>query len=164
MNLKLPKKRVVVANAPLLNRLVAFFIDLFILNVTVMSPFRQLVQKIVPEATFREYLDYIYSDQNLVSMISIITIVMTLLALLYFSILEFKIGQTPGKILLKLHVVSLNKDVRFWQYIIRSLFIIPTVPFIILWIIDPIYIFFNKDNQRFTEKLSRTKVVSVYNL
>ena len=91
-----------------------------------------------------------------------ISIAISVLSIAYFTILESNIGQSIGKKFLHLKVTSLEKNPKIWQYIIRSLFLIPLFPFILLWLIDPIYIFFNTDGQRLTESVSKTKVIEEF--
>ena len=79
-------------------------------------------------------------------------------------IMEKKLNQTPGKMLFNLYVNSQTKDLKYWQLFIRSIFLIPLFPFVLLWLIDPLVMFFTKENQRLSEILSKTKVVEKYNL
>ena len=85
--------------------------------------------------------------------------IIAVLSITYFTVLEYSIQQTLGKKLLNLKVIALNKNPKIWQYWVRSLFLVPLFPFILLWFIDPLYLFFNKQGQRFTEQLSKTKVI-----
>jgi uncharacterized RDD family membrane protein YckC len=79
-------------------------------------------------------------------------------------ILEKELNQTPGKMLFNLYVTSQTKDLKYWQLFVRSMFLIPVFPFVLLWVIDPIVMLFTKENQRLSEILSRTKVVEKYKL
>jgi len=79
-------------------------------------------------------------------------------------IFEKKLQQTPGKMVFNLYVKSQTKDLKYWQLFVRSMFLIPLFPFILLWLIDPIVMFFNKDSQRLSEILSKTKVVEKYKI
>ena len=73
-------------------------------------------------------------------------------------------SQTIGKMLMKVYVVSDNKDLKRWQLLTRNLVFIPIFPFVLLWILDPLFMFFTKTNQRLTEILSKTRVVEKYTL
>jgi uncharacterized RDD family membrane protein YckC len=162
MDLKLPKQKRFVANASLLKRGIAFIVDLFIVNLVIMSPFKSLLSRIIPSISLSEVQEYLIQNQGIASTIYFVTIVITLLVVLYFAVLEYKINQTIGKMMMNIQIQSLTKELRFWQCLVRSLFLIPFFPFILLWIIDPIYLLFNKDNQRLTEKFSKTKVIETY--
>ena len=78
--------------------------------------------------------------------------------------LEKKMGQTIGKVLMRIYVVSDNNNLKTWQLLTRNLIFIPIFPFVLLWIIDPLFMFFTKTNQRLTEILSKTKVVEEFDL
>ena len=160
MKLKLPKKKVIVVNASLLRRILAFLIDLLIINFIILRPFRNVLLKLMPSESFNEAYSYLLSNQNANAALFFITLMISLLALLYFVILQYKLGQTVGMMLLNLHIEP--KEIKLWQALVRNLFIIPVFPFFLLWVLDPVYILFNREGQRFTEKLSNTKVVQVY--
>ena len=70
--------------------------------------------------------------------------------------------QTIGKMLMKIYVVSDTKTLNPWQLLVRNLVFIPIFPFVLLWLIDPLFMFFTKTNQRLSEILSKTRVVEKY--
>ena len=90
--------------------------------------------------------DYILQDPRLTSLVLFIFAVRVLLALIYFSILEYKYGETVGKMLLNIKVESLVKKPSYPQYLIRSMFLLTVPPFILLWILDPIFILFTNSS------------------
>ena len=79
-------------------------------------------------------------------------------------IMEKKLNQSVGKMLFNLYVEGKTKDLKYWHLFVRSMFLIPLFPFILLWFIDPIVMLFTKENQRLSEILSRTKVVEKYKI
>ncbi len=161
MNLKLPKKKTFKGPALIWKRALAFFIDFFILNFIVLFPFKGLFEEIVPASlSFKETLDF-FSNQ-LSSLVVTISIFAAISMILYFTILEGKTGQSIGKIFTNIYVVSETKELTFWQLLVRNLFLIPFFPFILLWILDPAFMLFTKDNKRLSEILSKTKVVENY--
>ena len=87
-----------------------------------------------------------------------------MLALLYFYLLEKKLAQSIGKVLFGLYVRSQEKELKRWQIFVRSMFLMPVFPFVLLWLVDPIVMLFNKENQRLSEILSKTKVVEEYKI
>lgn len=162
-SLRLPKPRKMAGNASLIKRGIAFIIDLLILNLLIIYPFKKYLSNLIPEfISFEESYNYILNNPEISYSIYSISIAIAILTIAYFSILELKLGQTIGKKILKLKVISTTKEQKVWQYIIRSLFLIPLFPFMLLWLLDPIYLFFNKQSQRFTESLSKTKVIQEF--
>ena len=158
-----PKRgKEIVAQASILKRIFAFVIDLIFVEFIVLFPFSRIFDKIVPQGssigeTFK-LLSSSYYDSSLV-IIGILTAIPTIA---YFAILERDFGQTIGKKLLNLYVVSDVKEMKHWQAIVRSLFLLPVIPFVLLTFIDPLVMLFTKEHQRLSEILSRTKVVETY--
>jgi len=163
-NMGVKKGKTILAQASILKRVAAFFIDLVIINMVILFPFRSIFDKIIPETgSFSKTLDFLSSNANSTS-ITIIILLVSVISILYFMILEKNLNQSVGKMLFNLYVNSQTKDLKYWQLFVRSIFLIPLFPFILLWIIDPIVMFFTKDNQRLSEILSRTKVVEKHNI
>lgn len=161
--LNLPKERSFTGPALVWKRLLAFIADFLIINLIIFFPFKRILQKSIPEfGSYSEAYTYLASNQAYTTTLRIIFIIMSLFAILYFVLLERKIGQTPGKMLFNIYVTSDTKKAGFWQYTLRSLFILPVFPFVLLWIIDPIFMIFTKTNQRLSEILSKTKTVQTY--
>lgn len=134
--------------APLWKRFLAYLIDIFIVNLVVTLPFRSYLRK------FEDSFDILLGTKNPeLIMISFFVIGGILL---YFVILEFKIRQTLGKIVMNIYVVSTpNKEITLSQIILRNL----TKPFPIVLLVDAAYMFFKRTNQRLFEVFSRTAVV-----
>ena len=163
--LNLPKERHFIGPALLWKRIAAFFIDITILNLVVLFPFRALFRNIIPkDYSFSEAYKLLSSSTNYTSYISSISFVMSILIILYFFMLEKKMSQSIGKMFMKVYVVSDNNTLKNWQLIIRNLVFLPIFPFVLLWVLDPLFMFFTKTNQRLTEILSKTKVVEQYSL
>ncbi len=149
--------------ALLWKRICAFLMDVLILNIFVLYPFNVIIQNSIPEipkdSSFLDTYRLIIGSLDL-EYINLIIFVMSIFIILYFIFLEKKMSQTIGKKLMKLYLVSETGDnVKIWQLIVRNIFFIPLFPFFLLWIIDPLFMFFSKNNQRLTEILSKTKVV-----
>ena len=154
-------KKTFLAQASVLKRIGAFIVDLLIINIIILFPFRGVFESILPAAKFSEAFDFLRSPESSMILESIM-IAVGILTMLYFMLLEKKIAQTPGKMLFSLFVKSQGKDLKNWQLFVRSMFLIPLFPFVLLWLIDPIVMLFTKENQRLSEILSRTKVVEQY--
>ena len=157
------KEKEFLAQASVLKRLFAFLIDLLIINIIVLFPFKKIFRGIVPNPeSFSNTLDFLSNNSS--TPLTVIVLAVAFLSILYFMIFEKKLQQSPGKMLFNLYVKSQTKDLKYWQLFVRSVFLIPLFPFILLWIIDPIVMFFNKDGQRLSEILSKTKVVEKYKI
>jgi len=161
--LNLPKEKSFKGPATIWKRALAFVVDLLIINLIILFPFRRLFQKILPEsASFTETYNFINQNSDFSSAVTFLTIVVALLSILYFYLLEKRLHQSIGKMLFNIYVVSDNKDIHRWQLLVRNIFLIPIFPFILLWILDPLFLFFTKNNQRLSEILSKTKVIENY--
>ncbi|MFH1511495.1 MAG: RDD family protein [Candidatus Woesearchaeota archaeon] len=148
-------KKKMVINAPIAKRLLAFIIDLAIIDLIVAISFQGLLRNLVPATSIAQT----YKAVTMGPPKGMYAILLSagLIAFLYFYIIEGKTGQSIGKRIMRVKVVS-QKD-SAWGHILRNLFIIPFMPFILLWIIDPVFMLLNEDNQRLTEYLGKTKVV-----
>ena len=132
----------------LIKRTIAYLLDLLIINVIIVLQFNKILE---PYINIKEGFFSPPKDFTL-----IITLFMImLLTLLYFTILEYKIKQTIGKMVMGLYVQS--KKPTFNNFLIRNL----TKPFFILLIIDTIYLLIKKTNKRYTEVLSQTEVKEI---
>lgn len=158
------KGKAVIMQAPILKRIFAFAIDFLFVQFVILFPFNRMFEKVIPaESSFSEAFSLLSNASNS-SLLIIFAIFTSIPTIAYFAILEKEFGQTIGKKLLKLYVESQQKELKYWQAVARSIFLIPIFPFVLLWIIDPIVMFFTKENQRLSEILSRTKVVEKYEI
>lgn len=163
--LNLPKESSFAGPASIWKRAVAFVMDLLVINLVIMLPFRPLLKKIVPaDLSYSTAYSYFTANPGYSRLISIVSIAIGVMAMLYFAILEYNLKQTVGKVLMNVYVISEAKKERFWQYLARGLFLLPVFPFILLWAVDPLFLVFTKKNQRLTEILSKTRVVERYAL
>ena len=163
--LNLPKGRTFIGPALLWKRIAAFFIDVTIINLFILFPFRGLFRNIIPkDYSFSEAYNLLSTSIDYTKFISSVSFVMLILVILYFLMMERKMQQTIGKMLMKIYVVSDNDSLKTWQLLARNLVFIPIFPFVLLWVLDPLFMFFTKTSQRLTEVLSKTKVVEKYSL
>ncbi|MFH0978719.1 MAG: RDD family protein [Candidatus Woesearchaeota archaeon] len=149
----MPKNMMI--DASLAKRFLAFVVDLLVINTFFVYPFRNLINSAVPLTGFLETYNYISARPSVVLYSSLVII--SILAFLYFFLLERMVGQTLGKLVFNLQIVAPNQSL--WRYCLRSLFIIPLFPFVLLWLADPVFLLFAKKHQRLTEYLSQTKVM-----
>ncbi len=129
-------------------RFLAYFFDVFLVNLLVLLPFMGYLQKFTNNPL--ELLTT--QDKSLM----ILGFFISLSVFLYFIILEYTLKQTLGKMLFKLHIVSLKgKTLTFKQVILSNL----TVPFSFVLLIDVCYMFFKGGHQRLFEVFSGVAVV-----
>lgn len=155
----LPTQRSTTVPASLFRRFLAFLLDLFALDLVVAGPFRSIFMAIFGKQELKDIMVVMESDPLMSFLAQTILLLLGLLVLLYFVILEYAVGQTLGKRIFRLRVESDRRQKKLWQYLVRSLFVIPVFPFIVLWIVDPLHQLFSIEGRRWTERLSRTRVV-----
>ena len=145
-------KKMVVAS--LFKRFVAFFVDITLLSFAVSMPFEKFVN--LP-SNIGDAISYLETNPQIYLKLIIVTSLMSILTILYFSIMEFYTKQTIGKMLMGIFVVDIEnkKSVKFRRYLISNLSMFSDF----IFLLDSIYILFNSDKQRFLEKLTRLKQV-----
>ena len=159
--MKLPKQSRFIGPASIIKRFAAFIIDVLILNLVVLAPLQSLFAGIVPSG-FRESYHYLTSNAHASNLVFGISIFVGLMFFIYFTVLEKVYGQSIGKMLMHISVVSETKQLTWWQVIVRNLFVLPFFPFILLWVIDPLMMAFSAENRRLSDILSKTKVVQSF--
>ncbi len=126
--------------APLWKRIFAYIIDISLVNLIVIVPFKSII-------TLSEDSKQILLKPSIDLTIAILTII--LLILIYFIYTEYKTKQTLGKLLFSIKVMPNNATLK--QIFIRNI----TKPFSILLILDTLYIL-KTQNLRYTEVISKT--------
>ena len=162
----MPKRGSIEAPASLLKRFSAYIIDFIIINIVIIYPFRRILRNTLPEKiTALELHNIMQTDGQISTILFTIASIVGLLSVAYFTIFEYRLQQTPGKMLMKNKIIPVKgKKLTFWNYLFSNLTFIPFFPFFLLWVIDPIYMIFSPKNQRFMEKLSNIIVVERYKL
>ena len=141
--------RKVVVIVPLWKRILAYIIDSLLISVIIVSP---LMVKETGES-FIDFLNLIMSSNFWFA-----TIIAGIMTLVYWTFLEWKFGQSVGKIFFKIKSVGINdKEITISQAFIRNLSKLSSV----ILFLDVLYMLISKGNQRFFEKISNTKVVGV---
>lgn len=146
------KLKLVKEPASFFKRALAYIVDMILINFVVVLPFRAQLE----QHTSYSLMLSRTGDSSLTS----ITIVIVLLSLFYFVVMEYKVGQTFGKMLMNLYVNngrSKKYKATAGQVFLRNL----TKPFPVVLAIDTAYMFFKRGNQRLFEKFSGTDVVGV---
>jgi len=149
--------------AALWKRAIAYIIDMFIVELIIMLPFQRHIEKLgaltAGKSLFESYRLISANEQyfsNVLPQMAVVFIAVAVLSVLYWAILEYKTGQTIGKILMNIYAVPTIKDKRtFGMFVIRSISKVSTF----LLAIDSLYIIFTRRPQRLSEKLSNTIVV-----
>ncbi len=129
-------------------RVLAYVIDMLIINLIIISPFEGFFRKF-------EKTSALFFKTQVNKNFLMITLVIVLLTLAYFVLLEYLTKQTIGKMVLNIYVGSIIKELSLQQVVLRNI----TKPFSIVLLIDIIYMFFKKTNQRLFEVFSGTIVV-----
>ena len=138
--------------APLYKRIIAYLIDLLIVDLIIVSPFKSLLESLIP-TNFSEF--YTTLASMLSAKVMLIAFISGLFAILYWSILEFKIQQTMGSLIMGISVMPLSKKYALSQALLRNI----TKFSLILLLLDSIFIFKSDKNQRLTERLSQTMTI-----
>ncbi|MBS3131381.1 RDD family protein [Candidatus Woesearchaeota archaeon] len=161
--LNLPEEKTFTGPAIVWKRIAAFAVDILIINFVLLFPFRSALQEAIPEtSSFSETFRMLEQSSSLTSTLTVIGVMAGVLALLYFYMLEKRIGQTPGKMMFNIKVVSEHGS--SWPFFVRSLFLLPVFPFILLIFIDPVVMLFNKEGQRLSEILGKTRVIEEFRM
>lgn len=156
---QIPTKRV--RPAGFISRLLAFMIDLMIatlLMAFILVALRELALFFGLSGLINEYFGDRYLIRLIQSAYSVIYLVISnFTTIIYFSVLSWLIGTTPGKYLMGLRIIRLNgKPVGFVRSLVRTLgnylsFVLLGLGFI--WII------FDRRRQALHDKLVGTLVI-----
>lgn len=146
-------------------RCLAFLIDMIIVNLIFIQPLMINVQNMLPEdiveLSFAELREVIESNAALAQQLNNLSILAIVLVLAYFILLEYIAHRTIGQYILRLrvvayaHTLSLRLDKKklvkplalkplLLQVIIRNICLVPLFPFILLWFIEPVWLFWKK--------------------
>ena len=159
-------------NVKVSRRLLAFALDLFLIDILILSAFNEVFLKLIPVKSVSSAFTLLQSNQALANTLYGIFLLVVLLSFAYFVLCQYMIGQTLGSMIMRFRVIpitrtkSKSKHINqsnpplLWQCFVRNLFVIPVFPFILLWIADPLYFFLAKKNIRFSEWLSKTIVIN----
>jgi uncharacterized RDD family membrane protein YckC len=135
-------------------RALAFVYDLIIINLIIFWPFERLFSKYISNMNIFSNASITYSfPPKIYYAIFFISI----LALLYFTFMEYYLSQTLGMMLLNIKAIGPAEDIGFWKSMARNCFILPFFPFYILWFVEPLHLAFYKD--RLLERLTHTRTI-----
>ena len=165
VDLKLPKKRSMLSKASPWKRIFSFIIDILIINIFIIGPFTAVLQTSLPTSTdFMENYNFLYSNPEIINSLYMVFVVIFILIFVYFVLFEYKLRQTPGKMVFNLYLTPMKKkeEVKILQIILRNLAVFPIFPFLLLWIIDPLYLIFT--GRRLSDVFSKTVYVEEVSL
>jgi uncharacterized RDD family membrane protein YckC len=137
-------------HVPFWKRAIAFIFDLLVINFVIAFPFQGIFQQYA--GSFNFGIATSFSPHAYYALILI-----SLLALLYFTFSEYYIGQTVGMMLVNIQAISTQGNVGLLKAFIRNCFILPFFPFVLLWLVELIHLIFYKE--RLLEKITGTKTV-----
>ena len=150
--------------APSWKRVVAFLIDYLIVNSFIVFPFNSLLKKIIKTDDLATIFQMISQNSVNIKALIYVSIFMSIMAFLYFVLLESRFNQTIGKIIMKIQAVDIMQKpsvpLGFSKTFKRNLSVLFLYSFPIVTLFDAAYALFNADRQRLFEKISMTKTVS----
>ncbi|MBI2136352.1 RDD family protein [Candidatus Woesearchaeota archaeon] len=145
----------------------AFIIDIALLDLIVFSPFKANFASLIAGAdSYQKAFQMLTASQENLSSLMMASFFIAILTISYFTILEWKLGQTVGKILFNLFLVQVpaNQDEKlskpgFWQVFTSNLSLVPFFPFIFLWPVEILSILFT--NNRFMERVAKIQLIEI---
>ena len=152
------KKKQIQIEAPIWRRLAAFLFDYLILSIIILVPIDRLMQKLIPTTSIRGLMQA--STEAIIPLLFLL-LLSGIIASLYFIIIETKLRQSVGKILMNIEIITLPKKetLPFRQASTRTIGVLMLYLFPLVSLVDAIYALFNKDKQRYFERITNTKVV-----
>ena len=143
VDLKLPKQRVHIQDARITRRILAFLVDILVLDLFILGGYEAVVSSMSIQQAF--------SGMNVALTAAAVTI--ALIALTYFALFEWLLGQTPGMMMLSIE----TQGVTLWKSFVRNLYFLPLFPFPLLWLLEPFHLIWKKT--RLLELLTKTRTI-----
>lgn len=141
--------------APLWKRVFAYVLDVLIVDFIIVLPFQPLLERIYNKDDFVDIYNFFSSHPENMMVIFLVSVLISLLTILYWAVLEYKLQQSFGKMLMNIYVRSKTKKLTFLQCFTRNISKIS----LLFLIVDSSYMFFTRTNQRYLEKVSNTEVI-----
>lgn len=138
------KRGKIITPAPIWKRALAYFFDLLIINLFVITPLSPIINK--------QKFNIAQISAEIPKELTIVLIVILSLSLFYWIALEYLLQQSIGKYLMK---IKLENTPTLHQVILRNL----TKPFPLILLIDTLYMTTTKEKVRLFEKWSHTRVI-----
>ena len=155
-----PIKTVSIVKRPaqIYKRVIAYLIDIIIISFIVIWPFKNTLENLngINDLNYYTKFQFLMDNPEKTMQLALISIVIVLLTLIYWTILEFKLRQSIGKMIMNIKVASKRKNFTISQCLVRNI----SKPFELVFVFDIIYLLFNKESrQRYFEKISDTLVI-----
>lgn len=142
--------------APLWKRTFAYVLDILLVDLVIVLPFQPLLNKISGTGEdFAEMYSFFNNNPTNMKIIFFVSLLISLFTVLYWAILEYKLQQSVGKMIMNIYVRSKTKNLTFYQCFVRNISKMSLLPLIL----DCSYMFFKKTNQRYLEKMTNTEVI-----
>ena len=153
-------------NAPIVDKLLAFVIDMLIIIPSIIVPLSFLMRNIAGEVrTYEDMLRVMDTNPDLMTRMLVVSVITILLIMFYFVVFEYRLGSTPGKRLLHLKVKSDRKQLKLWQALVRNMellvLLISNIVTLALVAVDVFSQFGQPERRRILERWSKTRVVKV---
>lgn len=129
--------------------MLAYGIDSLVVAFLILMPFQKLFPK--NQVTYSFLVDH----PEVVGNMLILVLIAAALTILYWAILEYRLSQTLGKLIMKIEVRPVKNEITFLKYLLRNISKMSTL----LLAVDCIPLFAQKSHQRYLEKVSGTEVV-----
>ena len=140
------KSKKIVSPVKLWKRVIAYIIDVIIINIIIIYPFKKYFGNLEEDLFFNVFN----------SELALAVLFICVLTVLYWAVMEYTLNQSTGKAFMNIYVRSTNKQkLSFWQCVLRNISKVSTL----LLFIDSLGIIFKRNHQRFLEKLSKTEVI-----
>ncbi len=134
-------------DSSLWKRFFAYFLDILLINIVVSIPLASYFESKLGSA--RD----IFFGSRADSGFFLASFLIVILVLFYFTLMDYKTGQTIGGMIFGIYAVSLlGKKMTFGQALIRNLL----TPFPIVLLVDSLYMFFKGGRRRLFETFSMT--------
>ncbi|MDP3917498.1 MAG: RDD family protein [Nanoarchaeota archaeon] len=142
--------------APLWRRAFAYVIDLIFIMAVVFLPMKNLYGGAY-SGDFESIYGFFSQAGDFSFGFFMYSLIVAVLTILYWALLEYYIGQSVGKIAMGIRVVNLEKiKLKFMQCFTRNISKAST--FVLL--LDVLYGVVKKDQRRYFEVISNTRVVN----
>ncbi len=135
--------------ATIWKRVFAYLLDSLIISVVIALPFQKLFPK--------DAANYAFFLQNPgeIGKMLLLVLLTAAMTVLYWSIFEYKFGQTLGKLILKIEVKAVSGKLTFYNFLLRNASKMSTL----LLAIDCWPLITGRSHQRHLERMSNTEVM-----
>ena len=161
VDLRLPKDRFLDNPAPAWKRIASFTVDFFIIFFIVILPLSFSVSSQIPaSSSFSEALEnakLVSESSEITGTLILMQVFTQALIFAYFTLFEYKLKQTPGKMVFGLYLAHMDKKekIGLWAIFMRNVCIIFFFPYLIL--VDLIYMIFR--GVKLSDIISKTQII-----